>query len=252
MDFYSNNYDLLTNSERSLLHYILDHPQTIQKMTCRKLADQCGVSKTVVINMSQKLGFEGYNDLRFFLKNRAKKTGPAASVETVEAEITGNVTKTMQLNKPENMRQAAQSIVNSQCVYVISRGTSKAVGNYLEHLLLTLNVKCINIPDYNLLNIIARQMTHEEVLIAISLSGKTPIIVETAKIVKAYGNALITLTAFSNSPLVQYGDLALYCSSSTTDTKIDDIVTRIGMFAVVDLLVHYVQVEQQKSHRSGF
>lgn len=173
-------------------------------------------------------------------------------METVEAEITGNVTKTMQLNKPENMRQAAQSIVNSQCVYVISRGTSKAVGNYLEHLLLTLNVKCINIPDYNLLNIIARQMTHEEVLIAISLSGKTPIIVETAKIVKAYGNALITLTAFSNSPLVQYGDLALYCSSSTTDTKIDDIVTRIGMFAVVDLLVHYVQVEQQKSHRSGF
>ena len=252
MDFYSNNYDLLTGSERSLLHYILDHPQTIQKMTCRKLADQCGVSKTVVINMSQKLGFEGYNDLRFFLKNRAKETGPEASVETVEAEITGNVTKTMQLNKPENMRQAAQSIVNSQCVYVISRGTSKAVGNYLEHLLLTLNVKCINIPDYNLLNIIARQMTHEEVLIAISLSGKPPIIVETAKIVKAYGNALITLTAFSNSPLVQYGDLALYCSSSTTDTKIDDIVTRIGMFAVVDLLVHYVQVEQQKSHRSGF
>lgn len=109
MDFYSNNYDLLTNSERSLLHYILDHPQTIQKMKCRKLADQCGVSKTVVINMSQKLGFEGYNDLRFFLKNRVKETGPAASVETVEAEITGNVTKTMQLNKPENMRQAGIS-----------------------------------------------------------------------------------------------------------------------------------------------
>ena len=70
MDFYSNNYDLLTGSERSLLHYILDHQETIQKMTCQKLADQCGVSKTVVINMSQKLGFEGYNDLRFFLKNR--------------------------------------------------------------------------------------------------------------------------------------------------------------------------------------
>ena len=169
----------------------------------------------------------------------------------MEAEITGNVTKTMQLNKPETMRQAAQSIVNSQCVYVISRGTSKAVGSYLEHLLLTLNVKCINIPDYNLLNIIARQMTHEEVLIAISLSGKTPIIVETAKVVKAYGNALITLTAFVNGPLVQYSDLALYCSSSTTDTKIDDIVTRIGMFAVVDLLVHYVQVEQLRQHKTG-
>ena len=39
MDFYSNNYDLLTGSERTLLHYILDHPETISKMTCQKLAD---------------------------------------------------------------------------------------------------------------------------------------------------------------------------------------------------------------------
>ena len=252
MDFYSNNDDLLTGSERSLLHYILDHQETIQKMTCQKLADQCGVSKTVVINMSQKLGFEGYNDLRFFLKNRAKAAPTPASAETVEAEITGNVSKTIQLNRPEILQKAARLIVNSQCVYVISRGTSKPVGNYLEHLLLTLNVKCINIPDYNLLNIIARQMTHEEVLIAISLSGRTPIIVETAKIVKAYGNSLITLTAFSNSPLVQYSDLALYCSASSMDTKVDDIITRIGMFAVTDLLVHYVQVEYLKQNKPEF
>ena len=238
MDFYSNNYDLLTGSERSLLHYILDHQETIQKMTCQKLADQCGVSKTVVINMSQKLGFEGYNDLRFFLKNRAKVAPMPASAETVEAEITGNVSKTIQLNRPEILQKAARSIVNSQCVYIISRGTSKPVGYYLEHLLLTLNVKCINIPDYN--------------LIAISLSGKTPIIVETAKIVKAYGNSLITLTAFSNSPLVQYSDLALYCSASSMDTKVDDIITRIGMFAVTDLLVHYVQVELLKQNKPGF
>lgn len=148
----------------------------------------------------------------------------------------------MKLNKEENLKAAAESIVHSKCVYIISRGTSKAVGNYLSHLLLTLNVKCINIPDYNLLNIIARQMTHEEVLIAISLSGQTPIIVETAKTVKAYGNFLISLTAFSNNPLNQYGDISLYCSSSTTDTKVNDVVTRIGMFSIVDLLIHYVKI----------
>lgn len=73
MDFYSNNYDLLTNSERILLHYILDHEDQVKKTTCQKLANNCGVSKTVVINMSQKLGFEGFNDLKFFLKIEQKK-----------------------------------------------------------------------------------------------------------------------------------------------------------------------------------
>lgn len=217
-------------------------------MTCQKLANQCGVSKTVVINMSQKLGFEGYNDLRFFLKNQKKDT-PLEDIEAVENEIIHNVSKTIQLNKKEVMEKAATTIAQAKCVYIISRGTSKAVGNYFSHLLLTLNVKCINIPDYNLLSIIAKQMTHDEVLIAISLSGKTPIIVETAKVVKAYGNHLITITAFANSSLTQYSDLSLYCATSTTDTKVNDVVTRIGMFTIIDLLVHYVKnaLNQSKS-----
>lgn len=243
MDFYTNNYDLLTASERDLLHYILDHPDQIQKMTCRRLADLCGVSKTMVINMSQKLGFEGYNDLRFYLKNQSKLSTQVESVETVESEIISNISKTMRLNKPEVMRNVAHQIVNAKCMYVVSRGTSKAVGSYFSHLLLTLNVKCINVPDYNLLNIIACQMTHEEIMVAISLSGRTPIIVETAKTVKAYGNTLFTLTAFANCPLTQYSDVPLYCSSSTTNTKVNDVVTRIGMFAVVDLLIYYIRRE---------
>lgn len=241
MDFYTNNYDLLTGSEKNLLHYILDNQEEVLKMTSQKLATQCNVSKTVVINMSQKLGFEGFNDLRFYLKNKTKEEQVLESIESVETEIINNVAKTMQLNHQSAMQKAAETIVNSKCVYIISRGTSKAVGSYFSHLLLTLNVKCINIPDYNLLSIIAKQMTHEEVLIAISLSGKTPIIVETAKVVKAYGNHLLTITAFSNSPLSQYSDLSLYSASNTTDTKFDDVVTRIGMFAIVDLLIHYVR-----------
>lgn len=244
MDFYTNNYDLLTNSERVLLHFILDNQEKIQKMTCQKLADECNVSKTMVINMAQKLGFEGYNELKFYLKNY-NKPKHLESIEAVESNIINNVSKTLHLNKKETMQKIAQKIVDSKCVYVVSRGTSKAVGNYLSHLLLTLNVKCINIPDYNLLSIIPKQMNHDEVMIAISLSGKTPIMVETAKLVKAHGNSLITLTAFSNSPLSLYSDLSLYCSTETTDTKRDDVVTRIGMFAISDLLIHQVKIKQQ-------
>lgn len=241
MEFYTENYELLTSSECVLLHYILDHLALVQKMTCQKLADQCGVSKTVVINMSQKLGFEGYTDLKFYLKNQ-NKIEPIESLENVENSIISNVSRTVHLNKPETMVKTAEMIAKAKCVYVVSRGTSKAVGSYFSHLLLTLNVKCINIPDYNLLSIIAKQMTHEEVLLAISLSGHTPIIVETAKLVKAYGNSLISLTAFTNSPLNQYSDVALFCSSPTADTKVNDIVTRIGMFTVIDLLIHYVKM----------
>ncbi|WP_294562023.1 MurR/RpiR family transcriptional regulator [uncultured Traorella sp.] len=246
MDFYSNNYDLLTNSERVLLHYILDHIDTIKNMTSQKLATQCGVSKTVVINMCQKLGFEGYNDLRFFLKNQDKEKEPLESTETFEFRMIDIVTQSIQVNKHEVLEKIAKMIIRSNCIYLIARGTSKPIASYLNHILLTLNIKCINIPDLNLMQLVAQKMTHDEVLMAISLSGRTPLIIETAKAVKAYGNTLISLTSFSDNPLNHYSDLQLFCSSESNDTKINDVNIRIGMFAVIDLLVHYIKIELSK------
>lgn len=245
MEFYAKNYDLLTSTERDLLHFILDNEAQVEKSTATKIANACGVSKTVVINMCQKLGFEGFNELKYYLKNREKnqKTMRNLSPNLVQSALEDIVSKTLHLNNEKMLKEVSKKICDASCVYVISRGTSKAVGVYFTHLLLTLNIKCINIPDYNLLSIIAKKMTHDEVLIALSLSGETPIIVDTAKMVKAYGNSLITVTAFANSTLCSYSDYTLYFCSNKLDTKYEDIVSRLGMFTIVDYLVSYINEE---------
>lgn len=244
MDLFANHYDLLTESERKLLHYILNHQKEVISMTAQKVADQCHVSKTVLINMAQKIGFEGFNDLRFYLKQEDSPI-PISSLEQIETTLVGNVQRTLQINRKDKMEEIADLILQSSCVYVISRGTSKAIGSYLGHLLLTLNIKCIVIPDYNLLSIIARQMTSAEMLIAMSLSGKTNIIVETAKLVQSRGNKLVSISAFANNELNLCSDYHVYCASDIIDTKVDDTVTRIGMFTAVDLLVHYVKTRRK-------
>lgn len=241
MEFYIKNYDILTNTERDLLHYILDNEELVQKLTAAKLADRCGVSKTVVINMCQKLGFDGYNELKYYLKNKNNNNQNLVKEDNTKSLLVDIVEKTLAINDEAVVDAIAKKICSAECVYVVSRGTSKAIGMYLTHLLLTLNIKCINIPDYNLLDIIAKKMSHNEVMIALSLSGETPIIVQTAKIVKAYGNSLITITAFSNSTLCMYSDYSLYFSSASLDTKNNDVVTRIGMMAVIDYLISYLK-----------
>ncbi|MDY2781446.1 MAG: MurR/RpiR family transcriptional regulator [Bulleidia sp.] len=241
MEFYIKNYDILTNTERDLLHYILDNEELVQKLTAAKLADRCGVSKTVVINMCQKLGFDGYNELKYYLKNKNNNNQNLVKEDNTKSLLVDIVEKTLAINDEVAIDAIAKKICSAECVYVVSRGTSKAIGMYLTHLLLTLNIKCINIPDYNLLDIIAKKMSHNEVMIALSLSGETPIIVQIAKIVKAYGNSLITITAFSNSTLCMYSDYSLYFSSASLDTKNNDVVTRIGMMAVIDYLISYLK-----------
>lgn len=233
------NYDMLTNTERHLLHFILDNEDLVQKYTASKIAEKCGVSKTVVINMCQKLGFDGYNELKYFLKNKNKNI--IKKETNSKNSLLNIVEKTLLINDEKMLDSIAQKICEASCIYVVSRGTSKAVGMYLTHLLLTLNIKCINVPDYNLLDIIAKKINHEEIMVALSLSGETPIIVQTAKIVKAYGNSLITITAFANSSLCSYSDYSLFFSSSSLDTKNNDTLTRIGMFTVVDQLINSIR-----------
>ena len=241
MEFYIKNYDILTNTERDLLHYILDNEELVQKLTAAKLADRCGVSKTVVINMCQKLGFDGYNELKYYLKNKNNNNQNLVKEDNTKSLLVDIVEKTLAINDEVAIDAIAKKICSAECVYVVSRGTSKAIGMYLTHLLLTLNIKCINIPDYNLLDIIAKKMSHNEVMIALSLSGETPIIVQIAKIVKAYVNSIITITAFANSTLCMNSDYSLYFSSASLDTKNNDVVTRIGMMAVIDYLISYLK-----------
>lgn len=242
MDFYIENYDMLTSSERDLLHFILDNECYVMNTTAQKLANKCGISKTVVINMCQKLGFEGFNELKYYLKsNQQKKLSYATDNYKARSNLLTIVEKTLELNNEEILKAIAKRISKAKCVYVIARGTSKPTAMYLTHLLLMMNIKCINIPDMNLMDLIARKIDHDEVIIALSLSGETAAIVNTARIVKAHGNTLITITAFNNSTLSALSDYSLYFCASSTDTKINDDISRIGMFTIADYLVSYVK-----------
>lgn len=98
MEFYIKNYDILTNTERDLLHYILDNEELDQKLTAAKLADRCGVSKTVVINMCQKLGFDGYNELKYYLKNKNNNNQNLVKEDNTKALLVDIVEKTLAIN----------------------------------------------------------------------------------------------------------------------------------------------------------
>ncbi len=241
------NYDSLTNSEKTFLHFVLDNTELVIRSTATKIAKLCGVSKTVAINACQKIGFDGFNDLRYYLKNNNVMTEESKTLEikNIETALFDMVEKTLSLNRLELMEKVADKILNAECVYIISRGTSKAIGSYFSHILLSLNIKCINIPDYNLLDIIAKKMNHNEVMIAISLSGETSILVQTCKTVKAYGDTLISITGFSDNTIASISDYRLFCNSGSLDTTSHDTESRLGMMAVIDYLCALIKAKKK-------
>ena len=67
------NYEKMNATEIKILQYIIKNIDEIQKITVKELSQRLFVSKTTIINLAKKLGYEGFSELRFFLKNISEK-----------------------------------------------------------------------------------------------------------------------------------------------------------------------------------
>ncbi|WP_273804330.1 MurR/RpiR family transcriptional regulator [Providencia rettgeri] len=237
------NYDNLTISEKKVLKYLNDNIADIPYLNINDLVAKTYVSKTVIINLSQKLGFSGFKELKFQInnyilsKNKTEKVIPASYKKQLEK----NINKSFTLINEDQINDCANILHKSRNIFIVARGTSKAVGYYLEHLLFALGLHCFFINDYNLSDSFTRLVSKDDTVIFISLSGGTKKIIETAKIVQLKGANIISMTAFNTNELTSYTDNTLFCFADSYDTKRDDTKSRIGFFILVDLLINELE-----------
>ncbi|SHI86532.1 transcriptional regulator, RpiR family [Clostridium amylolyticum] len=241
MESLAKMFNNLTNSEQKVFKYIYSHQEEVSKMKISDLAKKTYSSKTVIINLSQKLGFEGFSDFKYFLKSNDSKDMDTPFVEELQYNIKQNIDKTLSVIEIEKYKKISKELMKASTVYVFARGTSKAAGTYLNHLLLTIGVKCIFVEDYNLLTLVSKSLNSQEVVILISLSGKTEKILEVANVAKVKGVKIISITSFGNNELERLSDYTLHCVSDNTETKFNDSLSRIGMFVIIEILVNSIK-----------
>lgn len=234
-------FNKLTNSEQKVFTYIYANQQKVIKMKINDLAKETFTSKTVIINLSQKLGFEGFSDLKYYLKSNNSADDDIKVLEDLQYGLKQNIEKTFVVIEADLYKKISREVIEAKTVYVFARGTSKAAGYYLNHLLLTLGVKCIFVKDYNLLTLVGNTLESDELVILISLSGNTEKILEVANIAKVKGSRTIAITSFSNNELSKISDYTLHCVSNDTETKFNDSISRIGMFIVIEMLVNSIK-----------
>ncbi|TXT16157.1 MAG: phosphosugar isomerase/binding protein, partial [Erysipelotrichaceae bacterium] len=156
-----------------------------------------------------------------------------------------NINKTLGLVDRDVLKSVCRQILKAKTVYIVARGTSKAVGNYLEHLLLTIGIRCIFLDDYNLISIVSLSLEPDEFLILLSLSGNTTKMVEIANMAKTRGAKTASITTFTTNSVSKISDYNLFCSSDDSTTKDNDSKSRIGMFIIVELLVSTIKENMQ-------
>ncbi|MDQ0176715.1 MurR/RpiR family transcriptional regulator [Bacillus chungangensis] len=236
---YLENYDDMTMSEKKVLKYIVENTELIPYLKISDLAEATFVSKTVIINLSQKLGYSGFKELKYHLSSLLKDeiTETVNHKTSYKDSLQQSIFKTISLVDPNVLENCAQMIRSSKNVFIMARGTSKAAGYYLEHLLLSIGIQCIFIKDYNLSELFTNFVTENDLVIFISMSGNTKKIIESAKKVQMKKANMISMTSFQSNTLSNYTKNNLYCYTDSADTKRNDKISRIGFFLIIDLLI---------------
>ncbi|MGM9625788.1 MAG: MurR/RpiR family transcriptional regulator [Eubacteriales bacterium] len=232
-------------TERKLALFLMNEPERAAVMTVEELAEASDVSIASVSRMIRASGFSGFAELRRQLAECAETlpdrsipvADAAAAMNTVSALVKSSIESCRSMMTAELLDSCAEILSGCTEVYIIGAGTSSVTAQYIYTKLFRLKIHCSFSSDAIMMKMKCALMSRGSVVIAVSSSGRTKCIVESAQIASENGAKVIALTDYRISPLTKCADLLL---STTNRQSPDDPGAELpliqGQLTVVDMV----------------
>lgn len=114
-------------------------------------------------------------------------------------------------------------------------GGSTVCAQEVQHRLFRLGISVVSQNDGLLIRMMCSVVSTKDVVVALSLGGYTPEIVESAAIARQYGTKVIAITP-AGTPLAQQADALLALVVQENDYIFKPTTSRYAMLAMVDVL----------------
>lgn len=141
----TDNYHILTNSQRKVANYISGNIDKIAFYTLDELASKIDVSTTTIIRFARKLGFNGYSDMQQSIQNDVM--GKVSLPERLNASINveqddlltlsikndlANINSTIEKLSDDILQEAINAIVKAKKVYILGLRSAFSMAFYME------------------------------------------------------------------------------------------------------------------------
>ena len=214
------SYEIIQNFndlEMIIYQYITEHKQEVKYMTIRELAEATHVSTSAIVRFCKKNGCDGYSEFRTKFKiylSEERKKQPRNGID----EITNFFQNVSNPEFERKLSAAASAIGFAKQLIFIGIGTSGCLAKYGARYFSNLDKFSMHIEDPYFP--IGKEM-ESTVVIALSVSGETPEVVNLAENLKFHGCKLISITNKSSCSLARMSDcnIAYYVTESTTHNE---------------------------------
>lgn len=214
--------DLNKNDIHILSFFIENLSQSINK-TVNEVAILCNVSPSTIIRMTQKIGFKGYSEFKYYLMNESKLIQEETTQKTEYFEnsiLLRDAMETAKLFEQNNQREAMyQEILKAERIFAYGTGYSQNLMiQELARCLLNNNIFLTIIHSKTELELTAQNIKSTDLLIIASLSGDIHNIKDSLQALVVKQVPIISATILSRNELSYISTYNLYYQVTSLNT----------------------------------
>ena len=232
----NDNFTELNENDKEVLSYILENKSKVKKTTIKKLAEQTLTSKSSIMRLTKKLGYSGYSELKYELQSEKDY-----NIEDIEGSFYSaqntEIENTKKLFNQMNTLPIVKKIYESRRVFCYGTGWGQrdVISNF-QRSMLALNKYLISINSSTELKIAAEQMTANDLVVIVSLSGD---IKESETAIEALiirDIPILSITNLNNNEYASVSEYNLYCRIGSVIYDNREINSLLPLYVVTDLL----------------
>lgn len=235
--------DKLSNLEEQVLNYILEKPDNIEKHTVEELSQMMFVSTATISRTCKKLGFSGFQELKYALINHREEN--QFDSQNIQVSSVSKHLNRFEKEMETNLNKMGIDI-NNEVIELLDKSNHVeffGVGSSLPICIegarkMTFAGRIASArSDWDELRIVAKNLSENDLAIIISLSGETLHIIEYANILKNNNIPIITISGNEKSHLEEFATISLNANLNTHYYEDVDMSSRFPLNMILDLIV---------------
>ena len=244
----ADSLDTLRRSERKVAEWVLAQPQSVIHMRIVDLAAAAGVSEPTVVRFCRAIGCEGFQNFKLAVAQSGVRDPGSNDFRLSELDTARDYTykvfdttmNTLQRVRdtldPDAIEIAVDALGNARRVEFYGFGASSPVAIDAQHKFFRLQIASSAYSDPHIQAMAAMSLSPEDVVVAISQSGRTTALLEAMDHVHESGAVIIGL-APGDTPVLNNSTIAIpIADASPEDESYTPLPSRIAHLAVIDIL----------------
>lgn len=237
----------LRKSERKVCEYVLSHLNEVIHMRIVDLASAAAVSEPTVVRFCRAINCSGFQDFKLRLAQHlaTKKEfetfviAEGDSIADLGVKVFDATLATLAQVRdsinPHAIEAAIEAITQAKRVEFYGFGASAAVAADAQHKFFRLQISTSAYSDPHIQTMSAMSLNANDVVVAISQSGKTRALIEAIKLANNAGAKTIAL-APTNSPVALASQIPIYIDAEEEVEIYTPLSSRIAHLVVIDLI----------------